>query len=132
MRISDWSSDVCSSDLAGGGGADPGPFAYRGDRESCARGGAAAGAGRAVHEPGLFVLPARRRAARPARRGGRGCGAEPAGDELGRTSSEQRRVGKEWVSTFSSRWSPYHDKITYQSIKCSMKVVAIHFLNNHP
>src|SRR3546814_15405851 len=24
--------------------------------------------------------------------------------------SEERRVGKEWVSTCSSRWSPYHTK----------------------
>src|SRR3546814_20224325 len=23
-------------------------------------------------------------------------------------SSDERRVGKEWVSTFRSRWSPYH------------------------
>src|SRR3546814_18757580 len=27
---------------------------------------------------------------------------------LGTTSSEERRVGKECVSTCSSRWSPYH------------------------
>src|SRR3546814_12279784 len=25
-------------------------------------------------------------------------------------SSEERRVGKEWVSTCRSRWSPYHQK----------------------
>src|SRR3546814_20727435 len=24
--------------------------------------------------------------------------------------SEERRVGKEWVSTFRSRWCPYHEK----------------------
>src|SRR3546814_14068396 len=26
------------------------------------------------------------------------------------TRSEERRVGKEWVSTCRSRWSPYHEK----------------------
>src|SRR3546814_12563877 len=26
------------------------------------------------------------------------------------TRSEERRVGKEWVSTSRSRWSPYHKK----------------------
>src|SRR3546814_12636513 len=37
MRISDWSSDVCSSDLSeegtGGAGCDPQPFAYGGARK---------------------------------------------------------------------------------------------------
>src|SRR3546814_4626656 len=31
MRISDWSSDVCSSDLGGGG--QPGPGGHRGGRD---------------------------------------------------------------------------------------------------
>src|SRR3546814_20368860 len=29
--------------------------------------------------------------------------------------SEERRVGKEWVSTCSLRWSPYHSKRNMQS-----------------
>src|SRR3546814_20575358 len=29
-------------------------------------------------------------------------------DQLGLIKSEERRVGKECVSTFRSRWSPYH------------------------
>src|SRR3546814_12434237 len=33
-------------------------------------------------------------------------GAHHRGDVVGR--SEERRVGKECVSTFRSRWSPYH------------------------
>src|SRR3546814_5318464 len=41
---------------------------------------------------------ARRRRAR-----GRACASFPA-----RTRSEERRVGKECVSTCRSRWSPYH------------------------
>src|SRR3546814_10726923 len=68
MRISDWSSDVCSSDLAA--------------RQE-GSGGAAVGDG-ARGVPG---------AAQAARVDGR---------------SEERRVGKECVSTCRSRWSPYH------------------------
>src|SRR3546814_7055523 len=61
MRISDWSSDVCSSDL-------------------------------------------RRRSACPTPI------SSPRGWNRGRSPrrSEERRVGKECVSTCRSRWSPYH------------------------
>src|SRR3546814_18204179 len=34
----------------------------------------------------------------------------PAMTIADRMRSEERRVGKEWVSTCSSRWSPYHLK----------------------
>src|SRR3546814_5467760 len=64
MRISDWSSGVCSSDLKDGA-----------DRNR---------SGLRVHLA-LHVLDA----------------AEVA-------RSEERRVGKECVSTCRSRWSPYH------------------------
>src|SRR3546814_2371530 len=69
MRISDWSSDVCSSDL---------------DLESEAD------------------RPAARRADDRVRR--RLCD-QPGQPDL---RSEERRVGKECVSTCRSRWSPYH------------------------
>src|SRR3546814_1288739 len=73
MRISDWSSDVCSSDL----------------RVCLCRCGAAVGA--ALHRS----APVGRIDPCPARmRGG--------------PRSEERRVGKECVSTCRSRWSPYH------------------------
>src|SRR3546814_3312142 len=75
MRISDWSSDVCSSDLA------------------------------AVHEGAAdaraTVLPS-------------SLCESGVSDQIrrcapaGRTRSEERRVGKECVSTCRSRWSPYH------------------------
>src|SRR3546814_4039542 len=71
MRISDWSSDVCSSDLS------------RPDRVPGAAGADLCG----VHR----VL-----------RGERGA------DSAGLPRSEERRVGKECVSTCRSRWSPYH------------------------
>src|SRR3546814_5062872 len=76
MRISDWSSDVCSSDLD-----------YPGFNMRLAR---------AAHDLGIpvvyYVIPqiwAWRRGRVHKR-------------------SEERRVGKECVSTCRSRWSPYH------------------------
>src|SRR3546814_4455566 len=85
MRISDWSSDVCSSDLLG--------FAifYNAEQlhlrihrqftdfvqKNCAPIG--------VNEPADLTLE---------------CASE--------CRSEERRVGKECVSTCRSRWSPYH------------------------
>src|SRR3546814_8428654 len=70
MRISDWSSDVCSSDLL---------------RRLLL---------------GLFLLGA------VPGRGDRRHLAAPGHRHLRR--SEERRVGKECVSTCRSRWSPYH------------------------
>src|SRR3546814_5448316 len=78
MRISDWSSDVCSSDLKP---ALRLAHHLRGDP------GAAAEAGRA-RDPG-------RQSGQVPRLGGG-------------IRSEERRVGKECVSTCRSRWSPYH------------------------
>src|SRR3546814_5542480 len=75
MRISDWSSDVCSSDL--GSGAD----------------------WEIKRSPGKGI-----RAALPtAALAGRGTQ-----EGFRRVRSEERRVGKECVSTCRSRWSPYH------------------------
>src|SRR3546814_4647694 len=65
MRISDWSSDACSSDL-------------------------------------LLQERLQPRAFRWTRRQGLAAEAAPA------KRSEERRVGKECVSTCRSRWSPYH------------------------
>src|SRR3546814_3370899 len=92
MRISDWSSDVCSSDLElvhlrlAAPAHHPGhAFAMAGERardEFELRMPRLAGVGE--------VAAARHR----------------RGDALER--SEERRVGKECVSTCRSRWSPYH------------------------
>src|SRR3546814_1293076 len=76
MRISDWSSDVCSSDLR-----------YRLVRIVAAR------------RPAL-----RRQVRRPAQRR-RGYRHRLHRQE---PRSEERRVGKEGVSTCRSRWAPYH------------------------
>src|SRR3546814_15305419 len=82
MRISDWSSDVCSSDL------------HRG------RLGAVA-LETFLHRQADF---AERRA--------RARGFDRVCEQIGfdRLRSEERRVGKECVSTCRSRWSPYHYK----------------------
>src|SRR3546814_2190809 len=69
MRISDWSSDVCSSDLP------------------------------RARAPGLDVRSAG---------GGFSAPCPCIRARLRRRRSEERRVGKECVSTCRSRWSPYH------------------------
>src|SRR3546814_10264818 len=86
MRISDWSSDVCSSDLAPGhvGHHDLQRRSLLPGHGDVHRGGVADGAVRIV------------------RRHGQAEGIDQA------VRSEERRVGKECVSTCRSRWSPYH------------------------
>src|SRR3546814_14123014 len=116
MRISDWSTDVCSSDLL--------------QRQP------ALARSRNIHLQGLCLAQQRRverNIGRPAGAGGR-CAIGEALWFLHRTHSfqllcayimriiysnicprrnvsfrsEERRVGKECVSTCRSRWSPYH------------------------
>src|SRR3546814_20084148 len=77
MRISDWSSDVCSSDLGGIPDGDAGA--------------------RAARDQGHARQPVRTLL-------------------LHQQRSEERRVGKECVSTCRSRWSPYHYKKTHQIV----------------
>src|SRR3546814_1109782 len=78
MRISDWSSDVCSSDLSEMAKA----IAPHVDRKRCLY---------VYHGP--VILYTLTQACIPPRTANR---------------SEERRVGKECVSTCRSRWSPYH------------------------
>src|SRR3546814_15731549 len=111
MRISDWSSDVCSSDLMEHESAEPGsvrqshgcvlalpPISPIQNRKACGRDGLcdhmlseARVAGRDAFPQALTfsnTVPA--------------LALRPFG------GSEERRVGKECVSTCSSRWSTYH------------------------
>src|SRR3546814_9582269 len=88
VRISDWSSDVCSSDLPQRRRAHQ---LLREPRDGVLQGGDAGNLGRGVRV---------------------GSGADkPSPFETRsneRSRSEERRVGKECVSTCRSRWSPYH------------------------
>src|SRR3546814_2191656 len=88
MRISAWSSDVCSSDLIGAGQPD-----FRICPRHAARpnigGGARGGLFSARLPPARYLPPPF-------------CG----GSVFGR--SAERRVGKECVSTCRSRGPPYH------------------------
>src|SRR3546814_3955721 len=88
MRISDWSSDVCSSDLL------------------------------LLDAPALAEIAPDLRHRRVGHRDGRGAGEARGGKQCGAHArhrahgravrSEERRVGKECVSTCRSRWSSYH------------------------
>src|SRR3546814_13234460 len=111
MRISDWSSDVCSSDL-NAAGAGSGRASGRGQRR-CAKMLLPA-------QRGLFGLPLPFGIALPltvvaflmAMRAADPFDIMRRRDIIGAyrqaTRSEERRVGKECVSTCRSRWSPYH------------------------
>src|SRR3546814_17173156 len=112
MRISDWSSDVCSSDLLQVSRKGPADFVSTADHK----------AEKVIHDelekarPGYGFLMEE-------------SAEVPASDDSGRRwivdpldgttnflhglqhfaiRSEERRVGKECVSTCRSRWSPYH------------------------
>src|SRR3546814_5906674 len=85
MRISDWSSDVCSSDLT---------------RKSQR-------VGQILPCPGCSIKLARFR--RKDTQPFFGIASKSHGKAIIRgRRSEERRVGKECVSTCRSRWSPYH------------------------
>src|SRR3546814_4818266 len=84
LRISDWSSDVCSSDLTQGWD--------RGETFTVSR---AAGRIEIIANHGLDV-------------NADGAVSLYSAVPAWHGRSEERRVGKECVSTCRSRWSPYH------------------------
>src|SRR3546814_20699497 len=92
MRISDWSSDVCSSDLT---------------RIAITRTGAQSGKERICRLHPVSTMVRQWRVTCPTSSVTSGCmrATVIAGYRILR--SEERRVGKECVSTFRSRWSPY-------------------------
>src|SRR3546814_18368960 len=106
MRISDWSSDVCSSDLRGlCRGPLPGGMTVLRNFDVIVLGAGAAGLMAAIEagRRGRRVLLLEK-SARPAEKirisGGGRCNFT--------TRSEERRVGKECVSRCQSRWWPDH------------------------
>src|SRR3546814_19475988 len=104
MRISDWSSDVCSSDLRYHLVAQP----------VAAKPLLPAGRGRSIamrrldpRDPLLLALPLEETVlAYRAAQGALCFGAFKQDEIIGR--SAERRGGKEGVSTGRSRWSRYH------------------------
>src|SRR3546814_11831589 len=97
MRISDWSSDVCSSDLAGGAGADDHvDFVDEDDRTG------------PLLQLGDDRLEALFEIAPILGAGDQAAQVKTVDDRVLEQRSEERRVGKECVSTCRSRWSPYH------------------------
>src|SRR3546814_13718077 len=101
MRISDWSSDVCSSDLL----FCIAPIWEAGDPQP------------AVEQAGESIDEVLRKLAEPVPGAPRlselpELALEPvtAKQDYCDRRSEERRVGKECVSTCRSRWSPYHSK----------------------
>src|SRR3546814_2665074 len=97
MRISDWSSDVCSSDLPGEPGLDP--RLQRGRQWPHRHAFAQHFQGDALTDIALAAAVDEQRFGRPAQH------VDKAGRN-GHARSEERRVGKECVSTCRSRWSP--------------------------
>src|SRR3546814_4973497 len=92
MRISDWSSDVCSSDLV--------EFAVVEEHQPVGR-----------QRRDLTAQLAADRSSGPGHQHAPACHQLSDCGEVERhlrTRSEERRVGKECVSTCRSRWSPYH------------------------
>src|SRR3546814_19482015 len=112
MRISDWSSDVCSSDLPVGNGAE----VVVAELLTLGRLGAKQGAA-GIHQVGtgqeevpvdqeVLLLGT---AERP----------DVVETAVPKQRSEERRVGKECVSTCRSRWSPSPTKkTTYMTNTC--------------
>src|SRR3546814_17436462 len=98
MRISDWSSDVCSSDLTRYGTVLLAVFQSYGIAVGLES--TTGGAGSAVIDPGLFF-----RITTVITLTGGTIFLMWVGEQI---RSEERRVGKECVSTCRSRWSPYH------------------------
>src|SRR3546814_14629020 len=102
MRISDWSSDVCSSDLR----LRDGPPVVRHVVELHQPD---ARADRTVHQGGR-VSERRLCPAQASRRKGRGAAPRKAGREavqaVAEARSEELSVGKEGVRTSRYRWSP--------------------------
>src|SRR3546814_14504623 len=101
MRISDWSSDVCSSDLTVLQIAFDVDLAIVGS-EARVVGVAGIGIGIHLEDQALAQFLVGKAAVKPAH--------EQGGRIAGAPRSEERRVGKECVSTCRSRWSPYHYK----------------------
>src|SRR3546814_18746272 len=117
MRISDWSSDVCSSDLAVGAARARGQYDQRlrfrrhdrhretrcdpaRNRDAHRPPAAAQGPGGGAILVGLCAEQPRRAA---------GGAADGRADRRAEASTDERRVGNEWVSTCRFRLETTHN-----------------------
>src|SRR3546814_15316593 len=105
MRISDWSSDVCSSDLPHALGEEGRGLRQFLHGHALVADGNARGGARPL-QADVAAAPEYR---------GRTVHAHPLPpadhrDLTAHVRSAERRVGKECVSTCRSRWTPYHQK----------------------
>src|SRR3546814_12892049 len=108
MRISDWSSDVCSSDL------NMWEKGLTASQIADELGGVSRNAviGKA-HRLGLKSRPSPVKATDKVAKPVKAAAPKPAAPVAAprpAARSEARRVGKEGGSTCRSRWSPYHSK----------------------
>src|SRR3546814_14549914 len=129
MRISDWSSDVCSSDLEEGRAliialnkwdvAENGSGLYQGVRKALDEGLAqvrgvplltiSGATGKGIDQLLAVAFETREARSRRVSTGALNRWFEKALEANPPPArSEERRVGKECVSTCRSRWSPYH------------------------
>src|SRR3546814_15354311 len=105
MRISDWSSDVCSSDLPCHCAAEresERPAKVENEHERAQK---FIGCVRFQHRRSPFIMKRDIIVAQTPR-----CHGKARSRSVLRQRSEERRVGKEWFSTCRSRWSRYHKK----------------------
>src|SRR3546814_12801036 len=113
MRISDWSSDVCSSDL-------PRWRSSAGPRRKPLVGARSRAMLLLLRTPNPDSRLSKHRPQ---------AGSYDGNDRQSRGfRSEARRVGKECVSTCRSRWSPYHEKKKQNNIhqKVTATLVTTH------
>src|SRR3546814_17217731 len=99
MRISDWSSDVCSSDL-------PDVFASPIQQQPCSRNAESDMAVCEVRNDRFLLIENHCPICAAATACQTFCHSALAGFHNALDRSEERRVGKECVSTCSTRWSP--------------------------
>src|SRR3546814_19124308 len=116
MRISDWSSDVCSSDLCGSRVGGPKGRGGGGLRALWGAPSAAPSNLNPLRARGIFAA---RKDNHMAAKKQKDSSADLRTNEkkwtkplmdAGWTRSEERSVGKECGSTCRSRWSPYNQK----------------------
>src|SRR3546814_19261737 len=109
MRISDWSSDVCSSDLVNSAAIFGQDRLDSVGADDLMRHYAVNCAAPTLLTKAFATIPA------------------GTGDRCIVNRSEERRVGKECVSTFRSRWFPYHYKQNIFLTITILHLITIYF-----